>query len=290
VSRSNTGKNLNKRWGVGAKHALYRADGKWYHHLKKFPGALFDRNGYIVFNTKEDYLSCPYLQHGETLHIPNGISSIPQYVNVKVVDNTCHKPTEEGGLSIDKNGVMVAFEMLLDEIETVIESINEDGADAFQRGDYEAVTELQDNVNKIVPFREKVKDLQKEWSQLLLKSLAQNQRTSTKPQCDDGRLPHGMRTPEDAFRQPLLEALVELGGSANIGDILKIVYEKLKDRLNKYDYQRLNSPPHEIRWRNTTKWCRNTLVKEGLLSSTSPWGIWEITEAGRLELGRIKKQ
>lgn len=55
---------------------------------------------------------------------------------------------------------MVAFEMLLDEIETVIESINEDGADAFQRGDYEAVTELQDNVNKIVPFREKVKDLQ----------------------------------------------------------------------------------------------------------------------------------
>lgn len=97
MSRSNTGKNLNKRWGVGAKHALYRADGKWYHHLKKFSGALFDRNGYIVFNTKEDYLSCPYLQHGETLHIPNGISSIPQYVNVKVVDNTsCHKPTEEG--------------------------------------------------------------------------------------------------------------------------------------------------------------------------------------------------
>ncbi|MDD2211718.1 MAG: winged helix-turn-helix domain-containing protein [Clostridia bacterium] len=91
-----------------------------------------------------------------------------------------------------------------------------------------------------------------------------------------------MRTPEDAFRQPLLEALVELGGSANIGDILKIVYEKLKNRLNKYDYQRLNSPPHETRWRNTTKWCRNTLVKEGLLSSTSPWGIWEITEeAGR---------
>ena len=38
--------------GWGKAPALYREDGKWYHHLKKFPGALFDFNGYIVFATR----------------------------------------------------------------------------------------------------------------------------------------------------------------------------------------------------------------------------------------------
>ena len=44
-----SGKYLNRKWKVGARHPLYREDGKWYHHLKRFPGALFDFNGYIVF-------------------------------------------------------------------------------------------------------------------------------------------------------------------------------------------------------------------------------------------------
>ncbi|RMH13146.1 MAG: hypothetical protein D6698_14360, partial [Gammaproteobacteria bacterium] len=34
-------------------------------------------------------------------------------------------------------------------------------------------------------------------------------------------------------------------------------------------------------WRNTAQWCRNTMVREGLMKSDSPYGIWEITEAGR---------
>ena len=80
--RSLDGKYLNDLWNVSAKHALYREDGKWYHQLKDFPGALFDANGYIIFETKDDYLKSPYLQIQEDLHVPNGISSIPGYVRV----------------------------------------------------------------------------------------------------------------------------------------------------------------------------------------------------------------
>lgn len=40
---------------TSAKHGLYREDGKWYHHLMDFPGVLFDINGFVMFNTKEDY-------------------------------------------------------------------------------------------------------------------------------------------------------------------------------------------------------------------------------------------
>ena len=74
------GKTLNELWHVGAKHSLYREDGKWYHQLRDFPGALFDANGYVIFKTKEEYLASPFLQIQQDLHVPGGISSIPNYI------------------------------------------------------------------------------------------------------------------------------------------------------------------------------------------------------------------
>jgi hypothetical protein len=77
------GRKLNEEWGVKARHALYREDGRWYNHLERFPGALFDANGYIIFETKEAYEKCPQLRHGIELNVTGGISSIPGYVRVR---------------------------------------------------------------------------------------------------------------------------------------------------------------------------------------------------------------
>lgn len=83
ASRKNTGRNLNEKWGVNANHALYRKDGTWYHRLTEFLAALFDANGYVLFETKDEYLNCPYLQLGKQTHCPEGVSSIPNYVRVE---------------------------------------------------------------------------------------------------------------------------------------------------------------------------------------------------------------
>lgn len=77
-----TGKDLNKIWNVGARHARYHEDGNWYHQLTDFPGVLFDANGFVVFETEESYIESPYLQIKQDLHVPGGISSIPNYVRV----------------------------------------------------------------------------------------------------------------------------------------------------------------------------------------------------------------
>lgn len=74
------GKSLNAEWNVGALHPLYRIDGGWYHVLKRFPGAYFDANGYILFQTEEEYRGCRYLRLGKRAHVSGGISSIPGYV------------------------------------------------------------------------------------------------------------------------------------------------------------------------------------------------------------------
>jgi len=78
--RSNTGKALNREWGVGAQCARYHGDGTFFEHLTAFPGALFDRGGYVVFQTEADYLSAPGLQHGQKLNVHDGICKVPGYV------------------------------------------------------------------------------------------------------------------------------------------------------------------------------------------------------------------
>jgi len=73
-------KQIIKHTGLAASHSLYREDGLWYHHLKLFPGILFDADGYVIFSNQEEYLSNPYLQHAKDLHVKGGISKIPGYI------------------------------------------------------------------------------------------------------------------------------------------------------------------------------------------------------------------
>lgn len=78
-----SGRILNMRWGVGAKHALYHREGTFYENLTDFPGALFDPKGYVVFRDRSDYENCTHLKIGKKLNVPSGISAIPGYRRMK---------------------------------------------------------------------------------------------------------------------------------------------------------------------------------------------------------------
>ena len=77
------GRSLSREYGVDADQSLYSGTGGWYGLPSKFPLALWDPHGYIVFHTEEDYLRSPYLQRVQQLNVPNGISSIPGYNRVR---------------------------------------------------------------------------------------------------------------------------------------------------------------------------------------------------------------
>ena len=184
---------------------------------------------------------------------------------------------------MDRNEVSVAFEIVLEEIETVVDGLNEDGAGAFQKGDYDAARDLIETATRLSEFRGKVRILQKEWENLFsaqIPRISDTRRTFAK-------LGRWIRTPENAFRRPILEALIEMGSSGAVSEVLDRVGEKMKDILNEYDHQPLPSPPHGVRWRNTAQWCRNMMVhQEGLMKTDSPTGIWEISSQGKDALAR----
>lgn len=178
-----------------------------------------------------------------------------------------------------QNEVVLAFDIVLEEIENAIAALNKEGAQAFEQGKYDIARDLMEKGSQMTAFRSRVKDLQKEWLNIFASVVTHKPRRQKVPRYK--KLQHGLRTPEDEFRIPILQALVDLGGSAPMNDVLDKVEKLVSDKLNSYDYQTLPSDPAIPRWRNTAQWARAAMVKEGLLSSNSPRGVWEITNIGR---------
>jgi hypothetical protein len=71
-----------------------------------------------------------------------------------------------------------------------------------------------------------------------------------------------------------------------MGDVLAALEKKMKGTLQKVDYEPLSSDPEMPRWRNAAQWARNSLVRDGLMKSDSPRGVWEISEAGKERLAK----
>jgi hypothetical protein len=182
------------------------------------------------------------------------------------------------------NEVNEAFEILLEEIEVTIGALNEDVAEALRQRNYEEALQIVERTRRITGFRDRILALQKEWQEFFPSRPREGIEEIIEQTCG-GHLPRNLRTPEGAFRKPILEALVELGGSAPANRVLELVEKKMEGILNEYDYRPLRSG--ETRWRNTAQWCRYVMVQEGLLRSDSPRGIWEISEQGRAELEKM---
>ncbi len=190
-------------------------------------------------------------------------------------------------LKRNTSNVFAAFEMLMEEIETEIDLINTVGTRAMERRDYVEARAAIEHATQVTAFRDKVVALRKQWE-----TLAKTQGGKAEEEISPlrrrnlGRLHMGLRTPEIAYYQPILEALNESGGSAEMNEVLERVEPLMRGILREVDYEPLASSSDMLRWRNAAQWARNTMVEEGLLKVDSPRGIWEIADAGRRSLAR----
>ncbi|MGQ9822767.1 MAG: winged helix-turn-helix domain-containing protein [Thermogutta sp.] len=187
------------------------------------------------------------------------------------------------------SNVSSAFEMLLREIEAEIEFTNKVGSRAFEARDYDRAREALERAAQITAFREKADALRREWDALTSRAADEEEETRSERR-DLGRLARGLRTPEDAFRLPILQALVDLGGAGQMAEVLEKVRQVMQGVLKEVDYQPLASDPDLPRWRNTAQWSRAAMVKEGLIKGDSRRGIWEISDAGRRHLNEQKDE
>lgn len=80
------------------------------------------------------------------------------------------------------------------------------------------------------------------------------------------------KTPQAAFRQPILDVLEELGGRGRAKDVRARVGEQVQ--LRSGDFAQYEGG--QIVWENSVAWARQKLKDEGILKANSPWGWWEL--------------
>jgi len=90
--------------------------------------------------------------------------------------------------------------------------------------------------------------------------------------------PPGSLLPVGAYWLPILAILDEAGGSAAANDVIDALEARMGDELKDRDRETLRNG--EVRWRNRARFARLRMKERGLLSKTSPRGVWEITKRG----------
>lgn len=173
------------------------------------------------------------------------------------------------------NNIKRLFERIERELNQLIE-IFENEAETILKNEKIELKTLLNTIRRLDHLKEEFSNISDEWKDVFGSSRALNDvRKKT-----FSKLRRGLSLPENEYIIPILESVVELGGRAKTRDVLKKVREKVAHKLTEYDFEGLPSNPNEQRWMNRSRWCRQNLVNEGLLSSVSERGIWEITDKG----------
>lgn len=180
-----------------------------------------------------------------------------------------------------------AFQVVIQELKSSLERAREQGERAFKERHYaeaqvkaQAAEQIEKDFQALMLAQEHWK---KHWSDVAPKERDPIRTTQVRV----GRSPKGARTQEKAFRFPILQALVDMNGRGNVRYVLDKVGKLMEGKLKPIDFEIIESA-NETRWRNTAKWERSRMVKEGLLKSNSPVGTWEISEAGQQALKESK--
>jgi restriction system protein len=182
-----------------------------------------------------------------------------------------------------------AFEVLHDSARYALLDAQDTGADAFRSGSFADAQAALDRARQLQALDAQITALETEVDRLLPLQEAAGQlrlevETPTQPAVQR-RSRKGLKTPEAACMRPILEVLVDLGGSGDVNTVLDQVYAKMALQLNDHDRAPLASDGVTPRWRNTAQWARNALREQGLLRTDLPRGVWGINEKGRAWLG-----
>ena len=84
-----------------------------------------------------------------------------------------------------------------------------------------------------------------------------------------------IKTDRKILRSLIIQALMELGGSARKWDVLNLMETLYEGKFLPGDHEYLPDGKR-LNWTNNTEWECTQMRKEGLLNHDSPRGIWEL--------------
>lgn len=140
--------------------------------------------------------------------------------------------------------VETAFDVLSEEIQSFISHIEYIAGRIQSQQSYKDIYVAR-KLAQLKEFQAKIEALRQEWMDRFARGSA-DELAWLSGQLRSSR---EKQTPVEAFREPILEALAELGGEATTDAILRLVESKIQ--LNPYDKHLLPLRPPVVRWRHT---------------------------------------
>lgn len=113
-----------------------------------------------------------------------------------------------------------------------------------------------------------------------------NLKSQKEPRLRTTKMQPNEKTPQRAFRKPILKILNAHGGEMHRGKVLQELKNLMENQLTDYDNSCISSGT--IRWEKSAEWEVRVMREEGLLKpvSETPRGVWALTDMGREEASR----
>jgi len=88
----------------------------------------------------------------------------------------------------------------------------------------------------------------------------------------------GRKTPQHAFRVPIIRLLQKYGGKADRLTVLKELEEVMKEQLTDFDRSDISSGT--VRWQKSAEWEVRVMREQGILKQVheAPRGVWALTD------------
>jgi restriction system protein len=185
--------------------------------------------------------------------------------------------------------VSEALDLLVTEVREEIQRIREEGADAMKAGDYSTAQSVIGFAEELEGFAKDVDRLSEKWNSIEEIHMAEVPKVQeiVSGKIFGKKARKGTITPQQDYYLPLLRALVKTGGSGKVQAVIDEVGKLMEGKLKEKDFERLNSEPKMLRWRNKVMWARNSLVNDlDYMKSDTPHGVWAISEKGRTWLSK----
>ena len=149
-------------------------------------------------------------------------------------------------------------------IKACLRALNQNAAKLMTRGNYSGAQELASKGTEIQGFRSELESLRKKWAQIAGGNTEKGEKNSS--------------TPLWAYYQPILQALVNLGGEARRPDIEPQVEQLMRQNFQPGDHDPVSRG--RSRWQIMIKRAHRHLIKEGWLENGAG-KLWKITATGR---------
>ncbi len=95
-----------------------------------------------------------------------------------------------------------------------------------------------------------------------------------------GKRSQAPKTDKVVLREQIIHALMKLGGSARVAEVIEEMGQQLEGKLLPGDLE-WREATNEYVWQNNAKWVRYQMTQDGTLRNDSPYGIWALTENTR---------